>query len=76
MNEADGTLPTAAQAAAAGEVLWAHHPLLIAIPAFVPAIVVVGVVVYIARKDRADEARELAEERRRDETDSPPEDPA
>ncbi|MCK5892134.1 MAG: hypothetical protein P1U38_05485 [Aeromicrobium sp.] len=36
----------------------AHHPLLLAIPAFVPAIVVVGVVVYVARKDRLDERRE------------------
>lgn len=41
-----------------GEVLWAHHAALVAIPAFVPAIVVVGVVLYIARKDRQDEQRE------------------
>lgn len=32
--------------------LVAHHALLLAIPAFVPAFVVVGVVVYIAAKDR------------------------
>lgn len=41
-----------------GETLWAHHPLLFAIPAFVPAVAVVGVVLYIARKDRQDERRE------------------
>lgn len=40
------------------EQLLAHHPLLVAVPAFVPAIVVVGVVVYVARKDRKDEAEE------------------
>lgn len=44
--------------AGAGELLWAHHAALIAIPAFVPAIVVVGVVLHIARKDREDERRE------------------
>ena len=43
----------------ASEVVYqAHHPLILAIPAFVPAIVVVGVVLYIARKDRQDEQRE------------------
>jgi hypothetical protein len=30
----------------------AHHWLLLAIPAFLPAVVVVGVVLYIALKDR------------------------
>jgi hypothetical protein len=30
----------------------AHHMLLLAIPAFFPAIVVVGVVIYIAMRDR------------------------
>ena len=47
----------------AGEQLLAHHAALLAIPAFVPAIVVVGVVLYIARKDRRDEKaeRELIE---------------
>jgi hypothetical protein len=38
-----------------GEILWAHHAALLAIPALVPAVVVVGVVLYIARKDRRDE---------------------
>ena len=41
-----------------GEVILAHHPLLVAIPAFVPAIIIVGVVLYIARKDRRDEREE------------------
>ena len=41
-----------------GEVVWAHHAALLAIPALVPAVVVVGVVIYIARKDRRDEAEE------------------
>ena len=44
--------------AAHGEVLWAHHAALVAIPAFVPAIVAGGGVLYIARKDRQDEQRE------------------
>jgi H+/gluconate symporter-like permease len=43
---------------AAAEVLRAHHAALVAIPAFVPAIVVVAVVLHIARKDRRDEAEE------------------
>ncbi len=42
----------------AGEQLLAHHVALLAIPAIVPAIVVVGVVLYIARKDRQDEREE------------------
>jgi hypothetical protein len=37
--------------AASVEIL-ADHPILYAIPAFAPAIVVVGVVVYIAMRDR------------------------
>jgi hypothetical protein len=41
-----------------GEQLLAHHAALLAIPALVPAVVVVGVVLYIARKDRRDEAEE------------------
>ena len=47
----------------AGDQLLAHHALLLAIPAVVPAIVVVAVVLYIARKDRMDERaeRELIE---------------
>lgn len=32
--------------------LLAHHGLLLAIPAFTPAIVVAGVVIYIAMRDR------------------------
>ena len=42
----------------AGEVLLAHHVALLAIPAIIPAVVVVGVVLYIARKDRVDEREE------------------
>jgi hypothetical protein len=38
--------------------LWAHHAVLLAIPAFIPAIVVVGVVLYIAHKDRREEREE------------------
>ncbi len=41
-----------------GEQLLAHHVALLAIPALVPAIVVVGAVLYIARKDRRDEREE------------------
>ncbi|MDT5016094.1 MAG: hypothetical protein QOD39_2254 [Mycobacterium sp.] len=33
-------------------VILAHHTLLLAIPAFAPAIVVVGVVIYVAMRDR------------------------
>jgi hypothetical protein len=32
--------------------ILAHHGLLLAIPAFVPAIAVAGVVIYIAMRDR------------------------
>lgn len=39
----------------AGEQILAHHAALLAIPAIVPAVVVVGVVLYIARKDRGEE---------------------
>ena len=44
-----------------GELL-AHPIAVLAIPALVPAVVVVGVIVYIARKDRREEQeeRELA----------------
>ena len=42
----------------AGEQLLAHHVALLAIPAIIPAVVVVGVVLYIARKDRLDEKNE------------------
>ncbi len=41
-------------------VLLAHHPLLFAVPAFVPAIAITVVVLVIARRDRVAEARELA----------------
>jgi hypothetical protein len=41
-----------------GEMLFAHHAALLAIPALVPALVVVGVVLYIARKDRREEREE------------------
>lgn len=41
-----------------GDQLLAHHAALLAIPALVPAVVVVGVVLYIARKDRRDEQEE------------------
>ena len=41
-----------------GDVLYAHHAALLAIPALVPAVVVVGVVLYIARKDRREEREE------------------
>ena len=41
-----------------GEQLYAHHVALLAIPAFVPAVVVVGIVLYIARKDRIAEREE------------------
>lgn len=41
-----------------GDVLLAHHVALLAIPAIVPAVIVVGVVLYIARKDRREEKEE------------------
>jgi hypothetical protein len=40
------------------EQLWAHHAALLAIPAIVPALVLVGVILYIARKDRREEREE------------------
>lgn len=30
----------------------AHHALLLALPAFLPAVIVVGVVLYVAMRDR------------------------
>lgn len=36
--------------------ILADHTLLLAIPAFAPAIIVVGVVVWVAMRDRRDEA--------------------
>lgn len=55
MNPADGP--------SVHEVMLAHHVALLAIPAIVPAVIVVGVVLYIARKDRREERaeRELLE---------------
>lgn len=41
-----------------GDVLLAHHVALLAVPAIVPAVIVVGVVLYIARKDRREEREE------------------
>ena len=41
-----------------GEQLLAHHAALLAIRALVPGVVVVGVVIYFARKDRRDVAEE------------------
>ena len=32
--------------------ILAHHALLLAIPAFVPAVIVAGVVIYLAVRDR------------------------
>lgn len=57
-----------------GDVLYAHHAALLAIPALVPALVVVGVVLYIARKDRREEReeREIID-RAFDDTDPEPE---
>lgn len=44
--------------APAAEQLLAHHVALLAVPAIVPAVIVVGVVLYIARKDRREEREE------------------
>jgi hypothetical protein len=38
--------------AAPDVVILAHHGLLLAIPAFVPAVIVAGVIAYVAMKDR------------------------
>ena len=69
-------IPDPTSAAAAAEVLRAHHAALVAIPAFVPAIVVVGVILCIARKDRQDEQaeRDLIERAFEPEPDDAPED--
>jgi hypothetical protein len=40
----------------------AHHMLLLAIPAFLPAIVVVGVILYVALKDRRNGAKPQADQ--------------
>jgi hypothetical protein len=42
-------------------VILAHHSLLLAIPAFVPAFLVAGVVTYIAMKDRRNTDRPHSE---------------
>lgn len=47
--------------APAGESLLAHPVAVLAVPAFVPVVVIVGTVLWIARKDRREAA---AEERR------------
>jgi hypothetical protein len=41
-----------------GEQLLAHHVALLAIPAVVPALIVVAIVLYIVRKDRREEREE------------------
>ena len=46
-----------------GEVLMAHPIALLALPAFIPATVIIVVVLWVARRDRQAEARELAEPR-------------
>ncbi|WP_332663396.1 hypothetical protein [Aeromicrobium sp.] len=43
---------------AGGDQLLAHHAALLAIPAIIPAVVVVGVILYLARKDRREEREE------------------
>lgn len=42
--------------------LAAHPVLLIALPAFIPAIVLIAAIIYIARKDRKEERLELEQE--------------
>jgi hypothetical protein len=44
--------PQAYSAAYSGVHFEAHHALLLAIPAFLPAVIVVGVVLYAAMRDR------------------------
>ena len=51
----DGTLATPA-----GEVLSAHPVALLALPAFIPVVVIVVTILWIARNDRRAEAAELA----------------
>ncbi|WP_197501001.1 MULTISPECIES: hypothetical protein [unclassified Mycobacterium] len=45
----------------------AHHMILLAIPAFLPAIIVVGVILYVALKDRRSGDDEEAGQRDDDE---------
>jgi cytochrome c-type biogenesis protein CcmH/NrfF len=44
----------------------ADHTLLLALPAFAPAVVVVAVVVFVAMRDRRDEAEESNDAARRE----------
>jgi hypothetical protein len=44
------------------QIVVAHHALLLAIPALVPAVVVAGVVVYIAVRDRRNPEHNADEE--------------
>jgi hypothetical protein len=46
------------QSGVADVTVLAHHTLLLAIPAFLPAIVVVAVVVYVAMRDRKQDSDE------------------
>ncbi|MFD1859211.1 hypothetical protein [Aeromicrobium camelliae] len=50
-----------------GEQLMADHSALLALPALVPAAAVVGAILYIARKDRREEAEEQQRAERQDE---------
>ena len=54
--------------------LWANHAVLLAIPALLPAVVVVAVVIHIARTDRRDESHQhdVAPKTRPPEQDSEP----
>ncbi|WP_374021611.1 hypothetical protein [Mycobacterium sp. HNNTM2301] len=45
----------------------AHHMILLAIPAFLPAIIVVGVILYVALKDRRSSGESQDTGRRDDE---------
>lgn len=51
---------TSAALAASGDVVLAHHALVVAVPAFVPALVIVGAAIWVARRDRRAEAAEQA----------------
>lgn len=53
-----------------GEQLLADHSALLALPALVPAAVLVGAILYIARKDRREEAEEAETRRRAEEGDA------
>ncbi len=44
----------------------AHHMLLLAVPAFLPAIIVVAVILYVALRDRRDGAKPADENQRGD----------